>query len=83
MVNCIYGKSIECVRKRINVKLVSDKKKYQKIVNKPNFISQKIFDKKFCSSTFCKESINTEQANLCWILYFRTVKIINVPISLQ
>ena len=39
--NCIYGNSIENIRKRINVKLVNDKKKYQKIVNKPNFMSQK------------------------------------------
>ena len=45
--NCIYGKSIENIRKRINVKLINDKKKYLKIVNKPNFVSQKIIDKIF------------------------------------
>ena len=53
--NCIYGKSIENQRKRINVKLINDKKVYQKCINKPNFISQKIFDKNFvavhCSKT--------------------------------
>ena len=38
--NCIYGKSIENIRERTNVKLVNDKKKYQKIVNKPNFVSK-------------------------------------------
>ena len=43
--NCIYGKSIKNIRKRINVKLVKDKRKYQKIVNKPHFLSQKIIDK--------------------------------------
>ena len=43
--NCIYSKSIENQRKRINVKLVNDKKIYQRCVNKPNFISQEIFDK--------------------------------------
>ena len=58
MVNCIYGKSIECVRKRINVKLVSDKKTYQKIVNKPNFISQKIFDKNFIA-VHCAKKVLT------------------------
>ena len=31
--NCIYGRSIENPRKKINVKLLSDKKKYQKIKN--------------------------------------------------
>ena len=39
--NCIYGKNIENIRKRINVKLVNDKRKYLKIVNRPNFVSQK------------------------------------------
>ena len=45
--NCIYGKSIENQRKRMNVKLINDKKVYQRCVNKPNFISSKIFDKTF------------------------------------
>ena len=53
--NCIYGKSFENIRKMINVKLVNDKKTYQKCVNKPSFISQKIFNKNFvaihCSKT--------------------------------
>ena len=41
MNNCIYGKRIGNIRKRINVKLVNDKKVYLKCINKPNFISQK------------------------------------------
>ena len=45
--NCIYGKSIENQRKRINVKLINDKKTCLKCANKPNFISQKICDKNF------------------------------------
>ena len=53
--DCIYGKSIENQRNRINLKLINDRKVYQKCVNKPNFISQKIFDKNFvavhCSKT--------------------------------
>ena len=53
--NCIYGKSIGNIRKRINVKLVNDKKKYQKIVNKPNFISQKIIDKNFLAVHYSKK----------------------------
>ena len=55
MVNCIHGKCIENLRKRINVKFVSDKKVYQRCADRPNFISQKIFDKNFvvahCSKT--------------------------------
>ena len=53
--DCIYGKSIENQRKRVNVKLVNGKKTYLRCVNEPNFILQKIFDKNFvafhCSKT--------------------------------
>ena len=56
--NCIYGKSIENQRKRMNVKLISDKKIYLNRVSKPNFISQKIFNKNFvavhCSKTILR-----------------------------
>ena len=55
--NCIYGKSIENIRKRINVKLVNDKKKYKKIVNKPNLVSQKIIDKNFVA-VHCSKKVN-------------------------
>ena len=44
---CIYGKSIENQRERVNVKLINNKKAYLRCVNKPYFISQKSFDKNF------------------------------------
>ena len=47
MINCVYGKSMENIRKRINVKLINDSKTYFRCVNKPNFIAQKVFDKFF------------------------------------
>ena len=59
----------------MNIKLISDQKTYQGSVNKPNFISQKIFDKNFVA-VHCSKTV------LTWILYFRIVKVINVPISL-
>ena len=42
----------------MNVKMVSDKKTYQKTVNKPNFISQKIFDKNFVA-VHCAKKVLT------------------------
>ena len=55
MINCVYGKSMENIRKRINVKLINYKKTYLRCFNKPNLISQKFFDKNFvavhCSKT--------------------------------
>ena len=56
--NCVYGKSIENQIKKMNVKLINDKKVYQKIVNKPNFISQKIIDKNFAAAHCSKKVLN-------------------------
>ena len=47
MVNSIYGKTAENIRKRINVKLINNAKDYARYVGKPNFISQKIFSRDF------------------------------------
>ena len=43
MNNAIYGKTIENLRNRINVKLVNNKKNYLKCTSKPTYMSQKIF----------------------------------------
>ena len=47
MINYIYGKTCENVKKRINVKLINNSKDYLRCVSKPNFMSQKIFGKTF------------------------------------
>ena len=52
--NCIYDKSIENQRKIMNVKLINDRRVYQKCANKPNFISQKIFDKNVVAVHYSK-----------------------------
>ena len=38
---------MENIRKRISVKLINNSKDYLRCVSKPNFISQKVFDKNF------------------------------------
>ena len=49
MINSVHGKTMENLRKRINVRLVNNEKYYLKHVHKPTFISQKIFDKSFAA----------------------------------
>ena len=62
-------KSIENIRKRINVKLINDKKTYLKCVNKPIFISSKIVDKNFVAVHCSKKVLTLKKKNLCWIFY--------------
>ena len=45
MNNSVFGKTMENLRKRINVILVNDAKYYVRYISKPSFISQKIFNK--------------------------------------
>ena len=47
LINSIYGKTMENIRKRINVKLINNSKDYLRCVSKTNFVSQKIFSKNF------------------------------------
>ena len=45
MINSVYGKTMENLRKRVNVRLVNNAKDYTKYRSKPSFVSQKIFKK--------------------------------------
>ena len=47
MVNSIFGKAMENLQKRINIKLINNDKDNVKCINKPSFVSQKIFSKNF------------------------------------
>ena len=44
MNNSVFGKTMENIRNRVNVHLVKDAEKAEKLVNKPNFADLKIFD---------------------------------------
>ena len=44
MNNAVYGKTIKNLRNRINVKLVSSKKKYLQWTSKPSYMPHKTFD---------------------------------------
>ena len=49
MINSIYGKTMENLRKRINVKLVNNEKDFLKYTSRPTHIAHKIFDKNYAT----------------------------------
>ena len=49
MINSIYGKTMENLRKRINVKLVNNEKDFLKYTSRPTHITHKIFDKNYAA----------------------------------
>ena len=56
MNNIIYGKTVESVRNRVNVKLRQSWKAAKKLVNKPTYKAHKIIDE----SLVCVEMQQTE-----------------------
>ena len=44
MNNSVFGKIMENIRNRVDIKLVKTEAQAQKLVNKPNFKDRKIFD---------------------------------------
>ena len=43
MNNSVFGKTMENIRKRCNVKLVTDRDKLLRLISKPTYVSCKIF----------------------------------------
>jgi len=57
MNNSVFGKTMENVRKRINVKLITDEEKFTRYVSKPTFINGKIFNENLVAVHCTQEKI--------------------------
>ena len=44
MINSVYGKTMENLRKRINVRFVNNKKDFLKYTSRPTYVSHKLFN---------------------------------------
>ena len=49
MINSVYGKTMENLRKRINVRFVNNKKDFLKYTSKPTYVTHKLFNKNFAT----------------------------------
>ena len=57
MNNLVFGKTMENVRKRVDVKLITDEKKLLKMASKPTYVSSKIFNENLVAVHKIKESL--------------------------
>ena len=55
MNNSVYGKTMENLRKRIDVRLITDEKKLIKIMSKPTYVSSKILNENLVAVHKVKE----------------------------
>ena len=49
MIDSVYGKTMENLRKRINVRLVNNKKDFLKYASRPTCVTHKLFDKDYAA----------------------------------
>ena len=57
MNNSVFGKTMENIRKRVDVRLVTDEKKLLKWVSKPTYVSSKIFNENLVAVHKIKETL--------------------------
>ena len=57
MNNSVFGKTMENLRKWVDVRLVTDEKKIDKLTSKPTFISSKIFNENLMAVHKVKETL--------------------------
>ena len=57
MSNSVFGKTMENIRKRVDVRLVTDEKKLLKYASKPTYVSSKIFNENLVAVHKIKETL--------------------------
>ena len=57
MNNSVFGKTMENIRKRVDVRLITDEKKLLKMVSKPTYVSSKIFNENLVAVHKIKETL--------------------------
>ena len=67
MNNAIYGKAMENLRNRIDVKLVDNGKDYLKYTSKPSYMSHRIFDNNLVAICKNKLALKLAYIGMCML----------------
>ena len=59
--NSAFGKTMENLRKRVDVRLVTDQKKLSKLVSKPTYVNSKIFNENLLAVHKIKEVLTLDR----------------------
>ena len=60
MNNSMFEKTMENIRKRVDVRLVTDQKKLYKLVSKPTYVNSKIFNEDIVGVHKIKETLTLD-----------------------
>ena len=69
MNNSVFGKTMENIRKRVDVRLVTDEKKFLKLTSKPTLVSSKIFNENLVAAHKIKETLTLNRPVDVWEVY--------------
>ena len=76
MNNAVYGKTMENVRNKIDVKLVSNEKDYLKCTSKPRYMPHKIFDNNLVPMRKSKVSLKLNKPAYIGICILKLSKVL-------
>jgi hypothetical protein len=76
MNNAVYGKTMENVRNRINMKLILNDEQMRKMINKSNFLDRTIYNENIAAVHLSKESITMNKPLYVGMAIFDLSKII-------
>ena len=76
--NSVYGKTCENLRKRVDVRLVTDQNNLSKLASKPTFVNSKIFTEDLAAVHKTKETLKLDRpayVGMCILEVLRSANI--------